>query len=592
MKLSELIKNTEYIEIVGEPEKEIVAISQDTREQYKEGTLYIAVKGTQVDGHDYVEQAIEKGAHAILCEFLPQQTREGVTYIVVKDAQYLVGLLASIFYGNPSEHLTVIGATGTNGKTTVAHAIYASLTHLGEQPLLLSTAGDFFHGIEISINRIATSSIEPIELHRVLAEYLKKGCTHVCLEVTSHALHQYRVNGVYFDVAIFTNLTQDHLDYHGTMEDYARSKKMFFDIIPEHTIAVINSDSEYGEYMIKDTLAEVTTYGENNADFVISDVHLSQEAQSFSINGSEMSSKQIGLFNAYNTTAAFVALSKLGYSEKAVIDALSQIDAPKGRLEIIPNKSRICAIVDYAHTPDALENVLKTLVELPHNNIITVFGCGGDRDAKKRPQMAHVAQKYSDLVVATSDNPRTENPEKILNDIEKVQTQDESSLQEAREKGAGKRRIKRLESRIRGANIAKEKVVSFQEGHAVGIVPPEALRPVTDIAETTRATHASQRLGLVGKGLTGVGLLLSATRIATAPTEDRERVIAEEIGAWSVGSAGAFAGAKLGASIGAFAGPVGAVIGGFVGGLVGGLGFGLLGADLGETVHRELLAPH
>jgi len=419
MNLSELLNSIETLQIVGDSHKEILAISQDTRDITKRGTLYCALKGHEFDGHDYIDDAIKKGATTIVCKNIPALPVENITYIRVSEPQKNVGLLASCFYGNPSQKMSIVGVTGTNGKTTVAHATYSSLLHLGAQPLLISTAGDFFNGEEVHTEKKASSSIEPVTLHRTLAYYLEQGCTHACLEVTSHALDQDRANGISFDIAVFTNLTQDHLDYHKTMEHYSASKKKFFDALTEDAVAITNTDSDYGMYMVKNTKAQVISYGQKDADITLSDITLSQEGQTFTINDKLVTSKQIGVFNAYNTTAVFIALVTLGYSDESIVQSLSHIQSAKGRMQIIPNTTGICAIVDYAHTPDALENVLVTLTDLPHKQIITVFGCGGDRDALKRPQMAQIAEKYSDIVIITNDNPRTEDPEKIIADIAK-----------------------------------------------------------------------------------------------------------------------------------------------------------------------------
>lgn len=419
MKLSEVLKGIKYINIHGNIDVMIDGISHDTREINQRNTLYCAIKGIHFDGHQLIDEAIEKGAAVIICEHIPESTHNDITYVVVDSTQQQLGFLASNFYGNPSEKIKVIGITGTNGKTTIAHTIYSSLLQIEEaQPLLLSTAGDFYGGKEITVIRKTSSSIEPVELQKTLAEYVKKGATHVCMEVTSHGLDQYRANGINFDIAIFTNLTQDHLDYHGTMEHYAQSKKRFFDMISEDAIAITNIDSNYGLYMVSDSKAHIITYGQKESDYTISSLHSSQDGQTFNINDEKITSLQIGVFNAYNTTASYIALLKLGYESNDVINALETIKAPRGRLEIIPNSKGICAVVDYAHTPDALENVLTTLKQLPHNKIITVFGCGGDRDVTKRPQMAHIAEQLSDIVIVTSDNPRTEHPLQIIKDIE------------------------------------------------------------------------------------------------------------------------------------------------------------------------------
>jgi UDP-N-acetylmuramoyl-L-alanyl-D-glutamate--2,6-diaminopimelate ligase len=418
MKLTDILLNINTQEIIGALDREIDFLSQDTRESFTKNTMYFAVPGSAVDGYDFIDQAIQQGAIAVISERLPENIQENICYILVDEVAPVIGKCASNFYGNPSRDITVVGVTGTNGKTSIATILSQSFQYLGKKTLLLSTAGDYFDGSLVDINRKAPSSLEVIELHRTLRLYLDQGMTHCFLEVTSHAAHQHRQRGVDFDVAIFTNLTQDHLNYHGTMQSYAEAKKMFFDYLSENTVAIVNKDDEYGEFMLRDTPARKVWYGKKSNE-------LSKENYSFEIlkqgvtntyvrfNEQELLIPTIGDFNMYNYLAAYACLDTLGVLKQEAKEAIEHTHGAKGRFDIIEHEG-IRAVVDYAHSPDSLENVLKTGRQITEHNLITVVGLGGTRDTSKRSIMGNMAVVMSDYVFFTSDNPRFDDPEEIL----------------------------------------------------------------------------------------------------------------------------------------------------------------------------------
>lgn len=461
MKLMDILKGIKVKEIIGNTDIEIDNLTQDTRENFTKKTLYFAVPGTQVNGHDFIDQATKKGGIAIICEQLPlslkvgQQQRNDVvisdienneftekeeilnqvqndntesnnepTYVLVDSVSKIMGQIVSNFYGNPSEKLKIIAVTGTNGKTTIATVLYQSLLELGKKTALFSTAGDFINGSKIKTEKKASSSMEIIELQKNLRRALDSGCKYVCIEATSHALDQNRLNGTKIKGAIYTNLSQDHLDYHKTFEYYSKSKKKLFDLLDQNSFALVNIDDPYGSMMISDTKAKIITYGDG---VFKNPIHrdLLFKIKSFGMNGTEVLLNNnlaktlfIGTFNMYNLISIYGALQELGFNTDTIIDIFSKIKGARGRMEmVIGNKEGVIGIVDYAHSPDALENVLKTLFEIPHHNIITVVGAGGDRDHEKRPQMAQIAQNNSDYSILTADNPRTEDLNQILNDM-------------------------------------------------------------------------------------------------------------------------------------------------------------------------------
>ena len=396
-----------------------IAVEQITFDSRKVGrlTAFIATKGTQSDGHDYISQAIESGACCVVCENFPDHLNANVTYIKVSDSSKALGLIASNFYDNPSEKLTLVGITGTNGKTTSATLLYDLFRLLGYKTGLISTVS-----IRILHHTIEATHTTPdaVAINKTLSEMVDKGCSHVFMEVSSHAVHQNRISGLNFKVGVFTNISRDHLDYHSTFDNYIQAKKMFFDGLSKDAFALLNYDDKHGETMGLHSSARVKSYGLNGALDIKGKVlenHFS--GLSMEVDDKEMISRLIGDFNAYNLLVAYGVAACLGEDKITVLTTLSSLKAPEGRFEYFTSKSNVIIVVDYAHTPDALENVLKTIhaIKKGGESIISVFGCGGDRDTGKRPLMGKIAAEYSNRVIVTSDNPRSENPEKILEDI-------------------------------------------------------------------------------------------------------------------------------------------------------------------------------
>jgi len=382
-----------------------------------DGCLFVAVKGTQVDGHQFIETAIKSGASAIVCERLPEIRKEGIVYVKTDNAAKALGLIASNFYDNPSKKLTLVGVTGTNGKTTTATLLYQLFTQLGHRCGLLSTIEN---KIGDQVFYAGYTTPDAVQLNELLATMLTSGCTHAFMEVSSHALVQYRVAGVTFSGAVFTNITHDHLDYHLTFDAYIDAKKLLFDQLSSDAFSLVNADDKRSSYMLQNTRATKNTFGiKSMADFKAKVLHNTLQGLELDIDGTAVWCKLVGTFNAYNLLAVHAAAVLLGKDKLDVLTALSQITGARGRFQLILNKSRVLAIVDYAHTPDALENVLQTIEQLRTKNemVITVVGCGGDRDKLKRPKMAAIANRYSDKVILTSDNPRTEDPQVILNEM-------------------------------------------------------------------------------------------------------------------------------------------------------------------------------
>lgn len=415
MKLSTLLTNITVLKHVGSLEHEVVELSQDTRSLERKGSLYFAIPGTVVDGHDYIQEAISSGARTIVCSILPRELNKEVTYVLLEDVARQVGNIASTFYGNPSQNLTVIGVTGTNGKTSVASSFFYVLQQLGYTVSLMSTINNHIGDRVVEADKTTGS---PIDIQKFMKDAVDSGCSHFVMEVSSHALSQHRVTGIDFNLGIFTNLTQDHLDYHKTMENYASEKKKFFQLLSKEAIAITNSDDKYGKYMVDDTEAVVYRYGTTmDADYHLEIQNITPEGTQFSINRVDMKIPLIGRFNAYNLCAVYAGLCELGFDSDELVTIFSTLSGVPGRIEALSQSTGIHAFVDYAHTPDALQNVLSTLSELPHGKMITVFGCGGDRDRKKRAPMASIAETYNDIVIVTDDNPRTEDRERIFADI-------------------------------------------------------------------------------------------------------------------------------------------------------------------------------
>jgi len=418
MKLETLLQNITFEKKIEENNSVILGITQDSRYKNVDGFVYVAVVGTQSDGHDYITDVISNGIHTVVCEKLPKNIQPNINYIVVKDTHRAVGEIASLFYKHPSQELKIIAVTGTNGKTTCATYAYQLLESFSKKTLLFSTAGDFYNGKKISLERKAPSSLEVIELHKNLRDFVDQGAEYCCLEATSQALDQYRLAGVDIDVAIYTNLEQDHLDYHKTFEHYRDSKKKLFDGLLPTSFAVINADDENSDLMVKDTAASIVGYGlseKSQRNFSINSIDFG--AISIRFHNYDYTIPVIGIFNVYNVIAVVSALEVLGFNSNEIFKNVTNLKGVPGRLESVPNNKKLLALVDYAHSPGALESVLTTLKDLPHNSLITVVGCGGDRDRSKRPMMVQATQQNSDYVIYTADNPRTENLDQIFNDM-------------------------------------------------------------------------------------------------------------------------------------------------------------------------------
>ena len=413
MKLKDILTNCNLLELVGEKDRDIEAIAFDSR-KVAQGTMFFAVRGTQVDGHDYIGKAVESGATAVVCETLPKEIEENVTYIQVENSAYALGVAASNFFGNPSEKLCLVGVTGTNGKTTIATLLYRLFTDAGYPSGLLSTIENII-GREVIPSTHTTP--DPIELNTLLHKMVEKGCEYAFMEVSSHSVAQDRIAGLHFAGGIFTNLTHDHLDYHKTMANYRDAKKKFFDNLPQSAFALTNLDDKNGAVMLQNTRAKKLTYAlKHDADFkgIVLESHF--DGMLMKVNGTEVFTQLVGGFNASNLLAIYGAATALGFDKKELLVEISKLHGANGRFDMVYSEQGIIGIVDYAHTPDALENVLKTINEVRchKETLITVVGCGGNRDATKRPEMAAVAVKMSDRVIITSDNPRNEDPDEII----------------------------------------------------------------------------------------------------------------------------------------------------------------------------------
>ncbi|MGL4992602.1 MAG: UDP-N-acetylmuramoyl-L-alanyl-D-glutamate--2,6-diaminopimelate ligase [Bacteroidales bacterium] len=414
--LNELIARLKVKEIFGNSSVEISNIESDSRKVAK-GDLFVAVRGSAYDGHEYINNAIDAGAIGIVCESVPQNCPEGVALIVVEDSAYALGVIASAWFGYPSEYLTLVGVTGTNGKTTVATLLYKLFMGLGYQSGLLSTVRNYIgeKGVEAT-----HTTPDAISLNRLLRDMVDAGCEYAFMEVSSHSVDQKRIAGLQFDGGIFTNLTRDHLDYHKTVDAYLKAKKGFFDALDSDAFAITNVDDKTGMVMLQNCAAKKLTYSIRSlADYKGRIIESHFDGMSIEVNGVEALLPFVGKFNAYNLLAVVGAAHQLGKDIKEVLVVLSTLKAVDGRFETIVSKEGFTAIVDYAHTPDALTNVLNAIHEVLEGNgrVITVVGAGGNRDKGKRPLMAKEAMKGSDKVILTSDNPRNEEPEDILHDM-------------------------------------------------------------------------------------------------------------------------------------------------------------------------------
>ena len=416
MKLIELLKNVEVLNTFGDTGVEITGVNIDSR-RIERGHLFVAIPGTQTDGHKYIPKAIELGAAAILCEQMPEEQADDVTYVVVASTENVVGLVATHFFGDPSRKLKLVGVTGTNGKTTIATLLYNMFRKFGHKCGLLSTVCNYIEGEAIPADH---TTPDPIELNRLLAQMVAAGCDYAFMECSSHAIAQKRIGGLKFAGGLFTNLTRDHLDYHKTVENYRDAKKAFFDDLDKDAFAITNADDKNGLYMVQNTKAQVKTYSiRSMADFKAKIIECHFEGMYLDINGKEVGVQFIGKFNVSNLLAVYGAAIMLGKKAEDILVILSTLKSVSGRLEPIHSPEGYTAIVDYAHTPDALENVLNTINEVLNGKgkVITVCGAGGNRDKGKRPIMAQTAVKLSDRVIITSDNPRFEEPQDIINDM-------------------------------------------------------------------------------------------------------------------------------------------------------------------------------
>lgn len=417
MKLSDLLKNIVTISIIGDAECDIKGVNIDSR-KVADGHLFIAMRGTQVDGHKFIPKAEELGAAAILCEQLPEEKKQGVTYVQVADTEDVVGQVATTFYGNPTSKLKLVGVTGTNGKTTIATLLYNMFRKMGHKCGLLSTVCNYVEGEAYPTDH---TTPDPIELNELLGKMVDAGCEYAFMECSSHAIAQKRIGGLTFAGGIFTNLTRDHLDYHKTLENYRDAKKKFFDDMPKNAFAITNADDKNGMVMVQNTKATVKTYSiRTMADFHAKIIECHFEGMYLEVNGKEVGVQFIGKFNVSNLLAVYGAAIMLGKEPEDILVTLSTLKSVAGRLEPIRSEEGVTALVDYAHTPDALENVLNAIHEVMEGKkgkIITVCGAGGNRDKGKRPLMAQEAVKQSDRVIITSDNPRFEEPQDIINDM-------------------------------------------------------------------------------------------------------------------------------------------------------------------------------
>ena len=441
MLLSSLIKGIDYLRVIGDTDIDISSVVFDSR-KVENGSLFVALKGSASDGHNYIESAIEAGAMAILCQKREEAdtiqtvvttsnsqsahnlvqkkknstTNNGIATIIVADSHKALGTVAANLFDNPSEKIKLIGITGTNGKTTTVTLLYRLFSKLGYSCGLLSTIENYIGDYKVEATH---TTPDPIQINGLLAQMAERGCQYCFMEVSSHSIDQQRISGLHFTGGLFSNITHDHLDYHKTFKEYIGVKKRFFDLLPKGSFALTNTDDTNGSVMVQNTTAKVYTYScLSPADFNCRIVETGLDGMLLKFGSREVWTSFIGAHNAYNLLAVYATATLLGADQEEVLINISSMTPVAGRLEYIKGGTNITAVVDYAHTPDALKNVLKTLKECSHDTeIITVFGCGGDRDRSKRPEMAAISAKYSDRVVVTSDNPRFEKPDDIIAEV-------------------------------------------------------------------------------------------------------------------------------------------------------------------------------
>lgn len=418
MKLQELLYKVSIRSVVGNREVNVTDVQNDSR-KVKDGSVFIAVNGAAADGHQFIDKAIDNGAVAVVCEKIPSSTKDGITYVEVDDSAAAAGYIAHNFFGSPSEKMKVVGVTGTNGKTTIVTLLYKLFTSLGYTCGLLSTVEN---RIGERVLPATHTTPDAISLNDLLKQMFDAGCSHVFMEASSHAIQQHRITGLKFSGGIFSNITHDHLDYHKTFDEYIRVKKSFFDSLPSDAFAISNTDDKRGMVMLQNTNARKYFYSlKTLAEFKGKILENNLTGLIMNVNDQEVHFRLIGEFNAYNLLAVYGASICLNEDKQEILRCLSVLSGAEGRFDyIVSAKEKIMAIVDYAHTPDALLNVLATIKKLRKGfeQVITIVGCGGDRDKTKRPVMAEVACEYSDKVVFTSDNPRSEDPAQIIKDME------------------------------------------------------------------------------------------------------------------------------------------------------------------------------
>lgn len=414
--LKDILYKAGLLDVVGSTNIAIESVTFDSRKAEK-FSLFVAVRGTVVDGHNFISKAIENGSLAIVCEEIPDELAEGVNYVKVKDSAYALGIIASNFYDNPSDKIKLIGVTGTNGKTTNVTLLFNLFRKLGNKCGLLSTVQN---RIGDTVLNATHTTPDAVAINALLADMVENGCSHCFMEVSSHAIDQKRVAGLRFDVAVFTNITHDHLDYHKTFDEYIKAKKALFDGLDSDAVALYNADDKHGAIMVQNTKARVRSFAlKSMADYKAKIIESHFTGLQLEINNKELWSRLVGRFNAYNLLSVYAVADILGENELDVLTEISSLEPVEGRFEYFRTDQGISAIVDYAHTPDALKNVLETIKEIRTGNeqVITVVGCGGDRDKEKRPRMANIACEFSDRVVLTSDNPRSEEPDVIIEDM-------------------------------------------------------------------------------------------------------------------------------------------------------------------------------
>lgn len=417
MNLNKILQNIPITKQIGSLDKDLSDIVFDSRKATP-NTLYIALKGTIADGHQFIPMAIEKGATVVVCQAMPVEQASHVTYIQVADTTEVLGVLAANFYDHPSKKLKLVGITGTNGKTSVCTLLFNLFQYLGYPTALISTV-EYRIGAEVYPSTHTTPDV--ITLNKILAQAVEQGCQYAFMEVSSHGIHQGRVAGLDFSIAGFTNITHDHLDYHKTFLDYLNTKKTFFDRLPKTAVAITNIDDKNGKIMLQNTLAKQRTYAvKTKANYHGKLLEADFNGMLLSFNDTEFWTTLTGKFNIYNLLLVFGVASELGFDKTDILQTLSQLKRVNGRFETLKSDGGIFFVVDYAHTPDALESTLKSINEIRTKNerLITVFGCGGDRDQAKRPEMGKIATRQSTLSIITSDNPRTEDPQKIIKEIE------------------------------------------------------------------------------------------------------------------------------------------------------------------------------